>query len=72
MNDDFLDLGGHSLLAIQLAARIREMFEMELSVAKLYNARTVAGLAKVIIETLTSEADPEMLEQVLHEMEVSQ
>jgi len=71
MNDDFLDLGGHSLLAIQLAARIREMFEMELSVAKLYNARTVAGLARTIVEILTSEADPDMVEQVLHEMEAS-
>jgi phthiocerol/phenolphthiocerol synthesis type-I polyketide synthase E len=71
VNDDFLDLGGHSLLAIQLAARIREMFEMELSVAKLYNARTVAGLARAIVETLTSEADPEMVEQILHEVEAA-
>jgi acyl carrier protein len=69
VNDDFLELGGHSLLAIQLAARVREMFEMELSVAKLYNARTVGGLARVIVETITSEADPDMVEQVLHEME---
>jgi acyl carrier protein len=70
VDDDFLELGGHSLLAIQLAARVREMFEMDLSVAKLYNARTVAGLARVIVETLTSEADPAIVEQVLREIEV--
>jgi acyl transferase domain-containing protein/acyl carrier protein len=69
VNDDFLDLGGHSLLAIQLAARIRDMFEIELSVAKLYASRTVAGLAKIILETLASEADQDVIEQVLQEME---
>jgi acyl carrier protein len=71
VNDSFVELGGHSLMAIQLAARIREMFEIELSVAKLYNAPTVAGLATAIVETLVEQSDASVMEQALHELEVS-
>jgi NAD(P)-dependent dehydrogenase (short-subunit alcohol dehydrogenase family)/acyl carrier protein len=71
VNDSFVELGGHSLMAIQLAARIREIFEIELSVAKLYNAPTVAGLATAIVETLVEQSDASVMEQALHELEVS-
>ncbi len=48
MTDNFVSLGGHSLLAIQIAARIRDLFEIEFSVAKLYQTPTIAGLAAVV------------------------
>jgi phthiocerol/phenolphthiocerol synthesis type-I polyketide synthase E len=69
VNDSFVELGGHSLMAIQLVARIRETFETELSVAKLYQTPTVAGLTAAIVEALVSQADSEVMEQALAELE---
>jgi thioesterase domain-containing protein/acyl carrier protein len=48
VNDNFVSLGGHSLLAIQVAARIRDLFEIEFSVARLYQSPTIASLAQMI------------------------
>jgi acyl carrier protein len=66
-HDSFMDLGGHSLLAIQLASRIRELFEIELSVATLYKTPTVAGLTQAIVQDMVSEADNETLVKALEE-----
>jgi acyl carrier protein len=48
INDKFLELGGHSLLSLQLLSRLRESFQIELSMREVFEAQTVAELARVV------------------------
>lgn len=69
--DNFFELGGHSLLAIQVVARLRKRFDVEIPMrALLFDAPTAAGLARVIQEGLDArnhEAD--MLASMLDDVE---
>ena len=44
IEQNFFELGGHSLLVLQVTARIRRMFEVELPVRSVFEAPTIAGL----------------------------
>lgn len=69
VNDSFVALGGHSLLALQLVARIHELFEIEIAIADLYQASTIAGLAERIVLQLTESMDMETLEEIISEID---
>ena len=56
VHDRFFDLGGHSLLAVQVAAEIRDRFEIEIPVLKLFQAPTVAELAVIIDKAKASSS----------------
>ena len=44
IEQNFFELGGHSLLALQMMARIRRTFEVELQVRSVFEAPTIAAL----------------------------
>jgi amino acid adenylation domain-containing protein len=67
--DNFFEIGGHSLLATQIASRIRETFQAEVSLQHLFEAPTVAELAAHLVQSEVGQADPEMLAQFIENMD---
>jgi amino acid adenylation domain-containing protein len=57
LEDGFFELGGHSLLAAQLTARVQEAFGTELPLRALFEAPTVASLARRVESAMGTGRD---------------
>ncbi len=58
IDDDFFALGGHSLLAMQVLARLEQVLAVELPVAALFAAPTIAALAARVEAALEEARRP--------------
>jgi acyl transferase domain-containing protein len=57
IHDNFLELGGNSLLGIQCLSRLRQHFQLNLSLPILFEAPTVADMALVVEDLLIREIE---------------
>jgi amino acid adenylation domain-containing protein len=67
--DNFFELGGHSLLATQVISRVRQAFQVELPLHRLFESATVADFAVAIAQKQVEQTDSEMLAQVLADLD---
>ncbi|MEM9905082.1 MAG: amino acid adenylation domain-containing protein [Cyanobacteria bacterium P01_D01_bin.44] len=69
IHDNFFELGGHSLLVTQVVSRLRDAFEVDLSLSDFFEAPTVANVAVLVVQKMAGEVDEEMLAQAFAELE---
>ncbi len=55
--DNFFELGGHSLMGVQLLSRVRDTFQMELSLQTIFDKPTIAELTEIIEKRRQSDMD---------------
>ena len=57
-HDNFFERGGHSLLAVQLLSRLRQTFEVEVSLPDFLEDPTVSRLARIVEQALEDGTAP--------------
>jgi len=56
VDQSFFDLGGHSLQGMRVLAGLRALFAVEVGIADLFEAPTVAGLARLAVRAVPARA----------------
>ena len=76
VHDNFFELGGHSLLATQVISRIHNDYQIEIPLAALFEAPTIAGFTVKITLTMggtqqseTGDEDYEQMAALLDELD---
>jgi len=57
LHEDFSDLGGHSLIAMQIVARVRSFYQIDLSLRDFFATPTIARLSSEIEARILREID---------------
>ncbi len=65
IHESFFDLGGHSLLATQVVMRIRESFDVDLPLRRLFERTTIERLAVSVLELLLEREPAEEVSDLL-------
>ena len=71
VDDNFFDLGGHSLSATQVISRVRDLFEVDLPVLRLFESPTVEALVPAVAVELAEQLDPNVVAELLAEVEAT-
>jgi len=69
VHDNFFDLGGHSLAAMRVVSQVIEKLQLEIPLASLFQAPTVAEMAAVIEAHQGKKVGEADLERMLAELE---
>jgi acyl transferase domain-containing protein/thioesterase domain-containing protein/acyl carrier protein len=62
-NDDFFELGGQSLIAVRMFGRVRKKYGVDLPIATLFDAPTIASSAALLAEHLGVADLPDVVEE---------
>lgn len=69
VDDHFLELGGHSILAMQIVARVREAWHLDVSLGTFLETPTIAQMAVVLVHMQVSQMPADALAALLQEVE---
>ncbi|HKP35521.1 MAG TPA: amino acid adenylation domain-containing protein [Pyrinomonadaceae bacterium] len=69
VNDNFFELGGHSLLAARVFSELQKKLKIELNLADIFMAPTIAQLAEMIYQRETEDQESDELMSLLSELE---
>jgi phthiocerol/phenolphthiocerol synthesis type-I polyketide synthase E len=68
-DDSFFELGGNSLLAVQMVSRIRDAFNVELSVQRIFDSPTLAALSMAVSALRGETPEGDELDSLVAEIE---
>jgi acyl transferase domain-containing protein/acyl carrier protein len=57
IHQEFADLGGHSLIAMQIVAKIKALYHVDMSLRDFFSAPTIAGLAALVERLVLEEIE---------------
>jgi acyl carrier protein len=58
--DNFFELGGHSLLATQLTSRLRDSFQIELPLRRVFELPTIIGLSLTVEQAQLTQQNAQL------------